>query len=64
MGLEPRPMIWTSRGREAGKGCVEARDDPKDTGRWIGLSTSYKYCELLILMERDFWVHFSGCTAV
>ena len=41
MGFEPRPMIWTSRGREAGKGCVEARDDPNKTSHWIEC-TSYK----------------------
>ena len=28
------------------------------------LNTSWKDCELLILMEGEIWVHFFGCTKI
>jgi len=42
----------------------DVRDDPKNIGRWMGMSPSWKSCGSLISIEVDFCVCLFGCTKI
>ena len=61
MGIElaSRGAEWGGRGWRS-----DVRDDPKNIGRWMGMSPSWKSCGSLISMEVDFCVCLFGCTKI